>query len=131
MPGPWGNDVLVYRMGRDGKVTQVATLERAGVPTIAPAKDGRLIAAHQHFPENDEATFDKVAVRFSSDDGKAWPVMWTAEVGSGRVFVSGVGHNDFTFNDPYFRIILLRAMAWTMHESFDPFKPLVTLHLQR
>ena len=51
--------------------------------------------------------------------------MWTTEVGRGRVFVSGVGHNYFTFNDPYFRIILLRAMAWTMNESFDPFKPLV------
>ena len=43
----------------------------------------------------------------------------------------GAGHNYFTFNDPYFRIILLRAMAWTMNESFDPFKPLVTLHLER
>lgn len=64
-------------------------------------------------------------------DGKQWPVMWTKEVGKGRVFVSGAGHNYFTFNDPYFRIILLRAMAWTMHESFDPFKPLVTLHLER
>ena len=64
-------------------------------------------------------------------DGKKWPVMWTKEVGRGRVFVSGAGHNYFTFNDPYFRIILLRAMAWTMHESFDPFKPLVTLHLER
>ena len=64
-------------------------------------------------------------------DGKAWPVMWTREVGRGRVFVSAAGHNYFTFNDPYFRIILLRAMAWTMHESFDPFKPLVTLHLER
>lgn len=64
-------------------------------------------------------------------DGKAWPVMWTTEVGRGRVFVSGAGHNYFTFNDPYFRIILLRAMAWTMRESFDPFKPLVTLHLER
>jgi len=64
-------------------------------------------------------------------DGKSWPVMWTAEVGRGRVFVSGAGHNYFTFNDPFFRIILLRAMAWTMHGSFDPFKPLVTLHLER
>ncbi len=64
-------------------------------------------------------------------DGKAWPVMWTKEAGRGRVFVSGAGHNYFTFNDPYFRIILLRAMAWTMQESFDPFKPLVTLHLER
>lgn len=64
-------------------------------------------------------------------DGKAWPVMWTREAGKSRVFVSGVGHNYFTFNDPYFRIILLRAMAWTLHESFEPFKPLVNMHLER
>jgi type 1 glutamine amidotransferase len=64
-------------------------------------------------------------------DGKAWPVMWTKEVGRGKVFVTVTGHNYFTFNDPYFRIILLRAMAWAMNESFDPFKPLVTLHLER
>ena len=57
--------------------------------------------------------------------------MWTKEVGRSRVFVSSAGHNYFTFNDPYFRIILLRAMAWTMRESFDPFKPLVTAHLER
>ena len=59
-------------------------------------------------------------------DGKDWPVMWTRQVGKGKVFVSVAGHNYFTFNDPYFRIILLRAMAWAMNESFDPFKPLVT-----
>ncbi len=64
-------------------------------------------------------------------DGKAWPVMWTTEVGQGKVFGSVLGHNFFTFNDPYFRIILLRAIAWTMDESFDPFKPLVTMHLER
>ena len=69
--------------------------------------------------------------RIEDLDGKKWPVMWTKEVGRGRVFVSLVGHNYFTFNDPFFRIILLRAMAWTMNESFDPFKPLVTLHLER
>ena len=61
-------------------------------------------------------------------DGKEWPVMWTKEVGKGRVFATVAGHNFWTFNDPYFRIILLRAMAWTMNESFDPFKPLVNLH---
>lgn len=64
-------------------------------------------------------------------DGKAWPTMWTAEVGKGRVFGTTLGHNFFTFNDPLFRIILLRAMAWTMDESFDPFKPLVNLHNER
>lgn len=68
--------------------------------------------------------------RIEELDGKEWPVMWTREVGRGRVFASVVGHNYFTFNDPYFRIILLRAMAWAMNESFDPFKPLVMLHLE-
>ena len=37
--GPWDNDVLVYRVGPGGKVTQVATFERAGVATIARMKD--------------------------------------------------------------------------------------------
>lgn len=64
-------------------------------------------------------------------DGKKWPVAWTTEVGKGRVFGTVSGHNFFAFNDPYFRIMLFRAMAWTMDESFDPFKPLVSMHLER
>ncbi len=59
-------------------------------------------------------------------DGKRWPLFWTKEIGKGRVFGSIPGHNLFTFNDPYYRIILLRGMAWAMREAFDPFKPLVT-----
>jgi hypothetical protein len=70
--GPWNNDVLVYRTGAGGSVEKLATFERAGVPTVARLKDGRLIAAHQHFPENDRESFDKVAVHFSSDEGRTW-----------------------------------------------------------
>jgi hypothetical protein len=64
--------VLVYRVSPNGEVIQIATFERAGVPTIARMKEGRLVAAHQHFPENNDADFDKVAVRFSSDEGRNW-----------------------------------------------------------
>jgi type 1 glutamine amidotransferase len=64
-------------------------------------------------------------------DGKKWPIAWTKEAGNGKVFATVLGHNYFTFNDPYFRIILLRGMAWTMNESFEPFKHLVTRNLQR
>jgi type 1 glutamine amidotransferase len=64
-------------------------------------------------------------------DGKSWPIMWRTERNTGRVFGTVLGHNYFTFNDPYFRIILLRAMAWTLNESFDPFKPLVMSNLER
>lgn len=70
--GPWNRDVLAYRVTAGSTVEKAATFERAGVPTIARLKDGRLIVAHQHFPENDREAFDKVAVRFSSDDGRTW-----------------------------------------------------------
>lgn len=71
-PGPWDQDVWVYRVKPDGRVEPVATFERAGVPTMARLKDGRLIAAHQCFPRNDRESFDKVAVHFSGDDGMTW-----------------------------------------------------------
>ncbi|MDE0453424.1 MAG: ThuA domain-containing protein [Gammaproteobacteria bacterium] len=60
-------------------------------------------------------------------DGNEWPVMWTREVGDGRVFATVGGHNYFSFNDPHFRIILLRAMAWAMHEDADPYMKLISL----
>lgn len=70
--GPWNRDVIAYRVDRGGVVHRAAVFERAGVPTVARMKDGRLIVAHQHFPENDPENFDKVAVRFSPDDGSNW-----------------------------------------------------------
>ncbi len=71
-PGPWDNDVLAYRASADGQVEKLATFPRAGVPTVARLKDGRLAAAHQHFPADNDADFDKVAVHFSSDEGRTW-----------------------------------------------------------
>jgi len=71
-PGPWNNDVLVYRIDADGRSAPIATFERAGVPTLARLADGRLIAAHQHFPADSDADFDKVAVHFSADEGRTW-----------------------------------------------------------
>ena len=71
-PGPWNNDILVFHVSRDGGATRLATFGRAGVSTLARLKDGRLIAGYQHFPAGNEAEFDKVAVRFSGDEGKSW-----------------------------------------------------------
>lgn len=70
--GPWNNDVIVYRVRADGGSERLASFERAGVPTLTRMADGRLIAAHQHFPQNDQASFDRVAIHFSSDEGKTW-----------------------------------------------------------
>ena len=71
-PGPWDSDVVVYLASRDGRSERLATFERAGVPTLARLRDGRLIAAFQHFPQDDNRNFDRVAVRFSSDEGRSW-----------------------------------------------------------
>ena len=71
-PGPWDNDVLVYRMTTNGAIEKLATFERAGVPTLARLKGGRIIAAFQHFPQDDNRSFDRVAVRLSSNEGHTW-----------------------------------------------------------
>jgi hypothetical protein len=77
--------VLFYRASAGGNLEKLATFERAGVPTVARLKDGRLIAAHQHFPENDRENFDQVAVHFSSDEGRTWTAPWTVRL-TGRFF---------------------------------------------
>ena len=53
------------------------------------------------------------------------PMFWTHEAGRGRVFNSILGHYTWTFDDPYFRILLLRGMAWAAGESPYRFDPLV------
>jgi putative heme-binding domain-containing protein len=56
------------------------------------------------------------------------PLVWCREQdqGRGRVFVSIPGHFSWTFDDPLFRVLLLRGMAWSMGESVDRFNELVT-----
>jgi hypothetical protein len=59
------------------------------------------------------------------DQSRPEPVIWTYERGKGRVVASTLGHFDWTFDDPYFRMILLRGMAWAAGESPYRFDPLV------
>ena len=55
------------------------------------------------------------------------PLLWTRQSGKGRVFVSIPGHYTWTFDDPLFRVLLLRGLAWTAGESVDRFNELATL----
>jgi putative heme-binding domain-containing protein len=59
------------------------------------------------------------------EDGAPQPQMWTLERGPGRVFVSIPGHFSWTFDDPLFRILLLRGIAWAAHEPIDRFNDVV------
>jgi putative heme-binding domain-containing protein len=45
-------------------------------------------------------------------DGGAWPMMWTYQQGLGRTFSSIFGHYTWTLEDPLFRLIIVRGIAW-------------------
>jgi len=55
------------------------------------------------------------------------PLLWTYERGKGRVFCSILGHYSWTFDDPLFRILVLRSIAWTARENVDRFNELSTI----
>jgi putative heme-binding domain-containing protein len=59
------------------------------------------------------------------EEGKDWPLFWTLEPAKGRVFVSIPGHFSWTFDDPLFRVLLLRGIAWAGREPVDRFNELV------
>jgi type 1 glutamine amidotransferase len=67
------------------------------------------------------ATSDEVV----GDKVSAEPVIWAHEHGKGRVVASTLGHFDWTFDDPFFRTILLRGIAWAAGESPYRFDPLI------
>jgi putative heme-binding domain-containing protein len=60
------------------------------------------------------------------EENKPQPLFWTTEQNGGRVFVSIPGHFAWTFDDPVFRVLLLRGIAWAAGESVDRFNDLVT-----
>jgi hypothetical protein len=60
------------------------------------------------------------------EEGRPQPLFWTHEPAiGGRVFVSIPGHYSWTFDDPIFRILLLRGIAWSADEPVDRFNKLV------
>ncbi len=67
------------------------------------------------------------------ENEQSHPLFWSLEQADttasqpGRVFVSILGHYSWTFDDPLFRILLLRGIAWTAHESVNRFEELATL----
>jgi putative heme-binding domain-containing protein len=52
------------------------------------------------------------------------PMIWAFEAGEGRVFASVLGHHTRTLDDPLFRILALRGMAWAAREPARRFERL-------
>jgi len=60
------------------------------------------------------------------EENREQPLLWTLEPARGRVFVSILGHYSWTFDDPLFRVLILRGIAWSAREPVDRFNDLVT-----
>ncbi len=56
-------------------------------------------------------------------DGRDRPMMWTYHRGDGRVFASIAGHYTWTLDDPVFRLIILRGIAWAGHRDISALLP--------
>ena len=63
----------------------------------------------------------------SLEDGQPRPQLWTFEKGRGRVFVNVLGHYTWTFDDPLYRILLLRGMAWASRQPVERWIDLATI----
>ena len=65
----------------------------------------------------------------AEEEGKPWPMLWTFQKGKGRVFASILGHYSTTFDDPLFRVLVLRGLAWAAGEPTERFEKLATVGL--
>jgi putative heme-binding domain-containing protein len=64
-------------------------------------------------------------IAWGREDNEPQPLFWSLEHGKGRVFVSIPGHYSWSFDDPLFRVLLLRGIAWSAKEPVDRFNDLV------
>jgi len=62
-----------------------------------------------------------------TEEGAPTPQLWASERGSGRVFVSIPGHYTWTFDDPLFRLLVLRGICWSAKEPVDRLSELATV----
>ena len=62
----------------------------------------------------------------TSGEKRPQPMFWTYRYGQGRIFGCVPGHYMWTFDDPYFRLLLLRGMAWSAGEWPCRFDSLAT-----
>ncbi len=70
---------------------------------------------------------DSSVLATTMEEGERQPQVWALTQGEGRVFVCIPGHFTWTFDDPLYRILLLRGLCWAAHQPVDRFAELVTV----
>ena len=101
---------------------------------FSPAGDHPIVRNFSKVEFHDESywnlTGDARRIRLlasGQEEERPQPLFWTIEPDKGRVFVSILGHFAWSFDDPLFRVLLLRGIAWSAREPVDRFNDLVPL----
>jgi len=67
----------------------------------------------------DTSSVDLKAPMVHRTDGD-FPVAWIKSYGAGRVFYSGLGHTDASWDDPRVRSMTLEAIKWAINGGQTP-----------
>jgi hypothetical protein len=78
--GPWSRDLKWLTIQSGTPTPPAFFLMAAGVPSLTRDAKGRIFAAFQWFPANEEGAFDRVAVSTSDDGGKSWTPPKTVKI---------------------------------------------------
>lgn len=104
----------------------------AGHPVCAGLPPRVALADETYWPPTPPPAAGRIAVlataleRDATDaEPAAQPMFWTFEAGRGRVFGCVPGHFTSTFGNPWFRLLLLRGIAWSAREDPRRFDGLV------
>jgi type 1 glutamine amidotransferase len=73
----------------------------------------------------DPARIHVLATAIEEDEPR--PLLWAREHGGGRTFVSILGHYTWTYDDPLFRMLVLRGLCWTAREPANRLVELATI----
>ena len=63
----------------------------------------------------------------SVEAGESQPQVWIREQGKGRIFVCIPGHFTWTFDDPLYRVLVLRGICWAANQPMDRLVELATV----
>lgn len=132
--GRGGEEEFAERIGLAAKGGSIAYRHGPLEIDFSPAGDHPIARNFDRVRWVDESywnlTGDPERVRLlgvSVEEGHPRPQFWTIQPARGRVFVSILGHYMWTFDDPAFRIVVMRGIAWAGGRSVDRFNSLVTL----
>jgi hypothetical protein len=130
-----GGGVVYIHYGVDGGKEPAAMAERAGLAFTLGSKfrhgEFDLVfkehAITRNFPTmrfTDETYWNMrgdasrlKVIGTAVEDGKPQPELWTLERGKGRIVGCIPGHYTWTFDDPLFRVLVLRSICWAAGEE--------------